>query len=211
MEAVKHFLGQPVVVQGTALPLWCWLVAGLYVIFEWWLGRTDKVKSGSVLSVIGNSAAWLVARIPGVTSAVALFKKNYPKAPPPIPPTALIPFLVASLLASSCGYCLVAAHKNEARCKAQDVGVNCAAPAVVKIVSQIVADVAAALASGQFDALLSNIVATLEHEGVGNAWAFIHCAIDQVLSGHAATLSPEKYRVMKAHGDAAKKAHPVLR
>lgn len=126
-----------------------------------------------------------------------------------VPPAAILPLLALSAL-SGCAYCLDQAHKNEARCQAQDVATKCGVPAVQKVVQQILPQVVLALINDSWSSLLDNLVNTLEQQGVQDALTAVTCAvsstdinINSVLGGaRAASLNPSLIQTVHEHATA---------
>jgi len=133
-------------------------------------------------------------------------KKAEEDPTPPVSPAALVLFFTGLTLLSGCGFCAVAANKDTARCKAESVVTNCAAPEVAKIVTDIAAQVASALANNDYSKLLDGIVADLISRGRIDGLGILTCAIQQVKAKPTATAM---LSVVMSNGNAYMAAHPA--
>jgi hypothetical protein len=123
----------------------------------------------------------------------------------------VIAFALPAFFAASCGFCAQPENRDTARCKAERVVTNCGAPEVAKVVIEIAAEVASALASNDYGTLLATLVGTLEHRGITDAWGVITCAINQAQAKAALAQSPDaksKAAISYAHGQDWKEHHP---
>lgn len=158
-----------------------------------------------------SGKAIATAAIGAVLSLLATSNPSVPKgtatpmsSKPPSAAIALLVLLPFGL--SACGFCSVPANKTTARCIAQSVTTDCAAPEVLKVVIEIAASVGAALASGDFSNLLSVIESDLAHRGIADAWGVITCAIQHISSTPSASLD---HTVFNEHAKAWITAHPA--
>lgn len=163
----------------------------------WWKTLLDLTgalpQSGAVGALGQYSPPMMGSRMPK------------PRLLPP-PPPAIAAVLALALLSNACGFCAQAANKGTARCEAQAVTLNCGAPEVAKAVLSIAADVAAALLSSDYSALLDQISAGLEKQGISDAWGLITCAVNQVEGTPTMSISDD---VVVLRAEDWKKAHPA--
>jgi len=107
----------------------------------------------------------------------------------------LIGLMVLSLLAG-CAYCLQPEHKNEARCKVQEVVTDvgkCAEKGIAKLVTQVLPVVILDLVSGRFTEIPNDSLEVLKGQGVTDATVVATCGVQEV-DGNlplSASLSPE--------------------
>ncbi len=164
------------------------------------------ILSGIMVSATGSGLFNLTKRISKPNDKSTGNKADVPAAPPPVAPAALVLFLVGLTVLNGCGFCSVAANKDTARCKAQSVATDCGAPEVIKIVTDIAGQVAAALASNDYSKLLDAIAADLVSRGKADGIGIVICTIDHVMSKPAvvAMLS-----VTAERAKSYKVSHPV--
>ena len=58
-----------------------WVLAGLYVLIEWYLPRSKVIAANSVLEIVANA----IAQIPAVGALVKPLTTKVITSPPPIP------------------------------------------------------------------------------------------------------------------------------
>jgi hypothetical protein len=163
------------------------------------------ILSGIMVSATGSGLFNLTKRV-----AKPSDKADAPAAPPAVPPVAPTVAILLIGLMGLAGCKLpppcTAATANEARCKAQNVAVDCAAPEVIKIVEDIVGQVASALANNDYSKLLDTILADLTKRGQADGLGILTCAIQKVQAKPAASATASAVVV---HGNAYMAAHPV--
>lgn len=146
--------------------------------------------AGDLLHYLANDTANLPPSFAMRVKAALPTKKDPPSDKPPgatgtVPPAAVVALLFLGLATlASCKPLppCTAANANDARCKAEAVGTDCAAPEVAKIVVDIAARVSAALQSNDYSNLLSDIAADLEKQGRADGMGVLTCALLDVTS-----------------------------
>lgn len=85
-------------------PHWQWFAVAAYVLLEFYLPRTAKLKANSTIELVANMLKPVLGRVPLVGKIVALLGTPEAKAAGlPLPPvTALLPLAFAALWLSGC-------------------------------------------------------------------------------------------------------------
>jgi hypothetical protein len=193
-----------VLVGGTAGAVATALIAGKHMSLSVFIGALMTSASAS-----GLYNLWYNIKSPADKAAPPKLSDTVkPPETPVAPVTAWLPFiLIPALLIAACGFCQQAANKDTARCKAEKVVTDCAAPEAIKIVKSIIGEVAAAIASNDYVILLAKIQGDLTAMGRSDGWGLITCAINAAQSS-SFKLSTQQAPEMKSNGDKWKVSHP---